>query len=86
MTRNRKRKRKEFLEIENNNPNNAISSRDIISSIKYDSMPNKRQKVFEVQPLLLKERSTNTACSSSTAYTISQISKRREHKGFKVYK
>ena len=82
-----KRKRQQILLGENRNPNKQIMDRALVSSVKFITSINKREKKREskISPELSKVLSANTVSSTSTGYSIPDKSKRREYQGNKVY-
>lgn len=71
-----KRKRKELLLSENNNPNNDWAQLKVVTSIRYDSVMNKRQKTEE----------DDAMTSTSTAFTTKSRGKTKELDDHKTYK
>lgn len=70
-----------------NNSAIDLSNKELISSVKFDTNLKKREKkevTFDAE--LVKEISSKTTSSASTIYSISEICKRREYKGFKIFK
>ncbi len=71
-----KRRRQRLLLGENYNPNNLKDGLKIVTSIKYDTMVHKRQKVDEDDVL----------ASTSTAITTAEKTKRKEFQGNRIYR
>ena len=73
MTRQRaKRRRKQVVEAENDNPNAQLTNRTLVLNVETQTKK-REKKALEVNPPLNKETSSDTTSSASTAFTISEI-------------
>jgi hypothetical protein len=69
-----KRRRSKLVICENENPNQQLTNRDLVSSVKFDCFIKKRdRKGIDFNRTFSNELNGDPTCSASTTYSMSEI-------------